>query len=109
MTHGRASRLKGEGGKHLALLLSDQSRVRGVKELLDVRQWASGRGHIYISHDGRQLERTVFDLSCSHPSAWSLRQAQRWMRDWPSAAPPLRRGGTCSRHGAIAFAYAPRT
>ena len=59
--------LKGEGGKHLAMLLSDLSQAKALKTLLEVRQWATGHGHIYISRDGRQLERTVFDLSVFAP------------------------------------------
>ena len=59
--------LKGEGGKHLTLLLSDQSRAKDLKELLEVRQWANGYGHVHISRDGKQLERTMFDLSVFAP------------------------------------------
>ena len=59
--------LKGEGGKHLAMLLSDLSRAAALKNLLEIRQWANGLGHIYISRNGQQLERTVFDLSVFAP------------------------------------------
>lgn len=59
--------LKGEGGKHLTMLLSEQSAAGRLKELLEVRQWANGHGHIHISRDGRQLERTVFDLTVFAP------------------------------------------
>lgn len=59
--------LKGEGGKHLTMLLSEQSAAGRLKELLNVRQWANGYGHIHISRDGRQLERTVYDLSVFAP------------------------------------------
>ncbi len=61
------TQLKGEGGKHLAILLSDPSKAKALRELLEVRQWALGYGHIYISRDGKQLERTVFDLSVFAP------------------------------------------
>lgn len=76
MTHSTSSfiydastgeELKGEGGKHLAILLSDQSRAKDLKTLLEVRQWANGHGHIYISRDGKQHKRTVFDLSVFAP------------------------------------------
>ena len=76
MTHSTSShiydtntgqQIKGDGGKHIAMLLSDQSASGRLKTLLDVRQWANGHGHIYISRDGRQIERTVLDLSVFAP------------------------------------------
>lgn len=59
--------IKGEGGKHLAILVSDQSAIHRLRELLEIRQWAQGHGHIYVSRDGRQIERTTFDLSVFAP------------------------------------------
>jgi hypothetical protein len=64
---GTGAQIKGEGGKHLAMLLSDLTRAKALKELLEVRQWATGHGHIHLSRDGKQLERTVFDLSVFAP------------------------------------------
>lgn len=59
--------LKGEGGKHLTLLISRQSDMSHLREVMDFRQWANGLGAIYITKDGRQIMRTVFDLSVLSP------------------------------------------
>jgi hypothetical protein len=64
----KGNELRGEGvGFHHYLVVRESSDIKRFVDVLFKRLWLAGYGYIYISRDGKQLERTIFDKTVFSP------------------------------------------
>lgn len=56
-----------EGGMHIYFAVKNAPDLPRFSEVLCKRLWLAGHGYIFITKDGKQLERTIFDKAVFSP------------------------------------------